>query len=74
MPNLQPSALMPAASEPFSWKFWPGAARTCTICDRKLRLQDVSEHRTVYPGGTVEFICRECFRARSETAKTRQGS
>lgn len=40
--------VVPAPSEPFTWKkTWPWE-RVCSLCGRELRTQDVGEHRTVY--------------------------
>jgi len=43
---------MAKGSEQFNWRIWP-FGKTCDVCGRTLRIQDVGEHRTIYEGGRV---------------------
>lgn len=52
---------MAKGSETFMWRLFPGQAKVCWQCGRDgLRVQDVAEHRTLYPFKTTQFLCREC--------------
>ena len=56
------AAAVAAGSEQFRWKLFPGARRRCRSCGKEpLRIQDVGEHRRLFPGGT-DFLCVECQR------------
>lgn len=53
---------MAAPSEAMAWKLFPGVPRVCDLCKRKLRIQDVGEHRTYREDSrTVRtvFWCKE---------------
>jgi hypothetical protein len=65
---------MAERSEAFAWKLFPGLRRVCDTCGRDLRVRDVREHRTNYPGGRTVFYCKDCVdgrhRPETDTAET----
>lgn len=64
-----------APSEAFKWVLFPGARKRCWECGKEpLRVQDVAEHRRVYPKGSHEFLCTDCMKKRKQAAieKTRR--
>lgn len=54
---------MARGSEQLTWKQL-GGKHPCSACGRTLRVDEVREHRTVYPGGKLEVFCAACFEAR----------
>ena len=70
---------MAAPSEAFKWILFPGARKRCRQCGREpLRVQDVGEHRRLWPSQKTEFLCKDCqkenIRARLEARRQSQGS
>ncbi len=60
---------MPAPSEAFKWILFPGIRKVCRQCGREpLRVQDVGEHRCLYPSRKTEFLCKQCQRENIEQA------
>ena len=58
-----------APSEAFKWILFPGVRRICRECGREpLRVKDVGEHRTLYPGRRTEFLCVECQQEATDRA------
>ena len=51
---------MAAGSEKFMWKLFPGLERVCRECGRELKIDDVREHRTLYPSNKTDFWCKDC--------------
>ena len=50
-----------AGSEKFQWNLFPGQEKTCWQCKREgLKIDDVGEHRTLYPFRKTEFLCKTC--------------
>jgi hypothetical protein len=68
----QPAAAVDAPfkgdeSGAFRWTLFEGVMRQCRQCGREpLRIKDVGEHRTLYPGRRTEFLCVECQRANTD--------
>ena len=66
-----------AAGSPFKgdesgsmrWTLFPGVRRICRQCGKEpLKIRDVGEHRTLYPGRVTEFLCVECQQANTNRA------
>ena len=54
---------MAKGSEKFQWNLFPGQEKVCWQCKREgLKVDDVGEHRTLYPFRKTEFLCRDCQR------------
>ncbi len=52
---------MAKGSEHFAWKLFPGQPKRCWQCGKEpLIVDDVGEHRTLYPFRKTEFLCRDC--------------
>jgi hypothetical protein len=69
MAHRRKRATAAAADAPFKgdesgamrWLLFPGVRRQCRQCGKEpLRIQDVGEHRKLYPSRKTEFLCREC--------------
>lgn len=60
---------MAKGSEKFQWNLFPGQPKSCWQCKREgLRVEDVGEHRTLYPFRKTEFLCKECQRSNVDKA------
>ena len=51
---------MAKGSEKFQWNLFPGIPRICRECGKTLLIDDVGEHRTLYPFRKTEFLCKSC--------------
>jgi len=60
------------------WKLFEGLPKICRECGKTLKIDDVREHRTLYPSNRTDFWCKDChalwLRERRETTQARQGS
>lgn len=52
---------MAEGSQKIQWNLFGDTPRVCRVCTKALRLKDLQEYRTVYPGQRVEFICHSCW-------------
>ncbi len=60
---------MPKGSEQFAWKLFPSARKICRQCGKEpLRVQDVGEHRRLWPSQKTEFLCKVCSRSKIDEA------
>lgn len=47
----------------FAWKLFPGQRKICRQCGREpLRIQDVGEHRRLWPSQETQFLCKDCMK------------
>ena len=55
---------MAKSSEAFAFKLYPTVPKTCVLCHRSLRRDDVGQVHTVYTNGKAEtgFRCVTCAR------------
>ncbi len=59
---------MAKSSEAFAFKLYPDVPKTCVLCYRSVRRDDVGQVHTVYTNGKAEtgFRCVQCARVRVE--------
>jgi predicted RNA-binding Zn-ribbon protein involved in translation (DUF1610 family) len=54
---------MAKGSEAFAWLLFSGAPKRCRQCGKEpLRVQDVGEHRRLWPSQETQFLCKSCQR------------